>query len=69
MNRSQGAHGAVVREIVAALSASISATPPPPFAKPWNALNSAPVGGCHYEETSSDRRMPFSLVSTNSQVT
>jgi hypothetical protein len=32
VNRNQGAHGAVVRASAAALSASISATPPPPSA-------------------------------------
>jgi hypothetical protein len=34
VNRNQGTQGAVVRASAAALSASISATPPPPSAKP-----------------------------------
>ena len=30
---------------------------------------SSPAGGCHFENTPSDRRIPSSLVSMNSQVT
>ena len=51
VNRSHGVHGSIVRDMVAALSTSTSATPPVPSEKPKKPrLKSAPSGGCHCEK-------------------